>query len=70
VLHQRNTDWSQKSGWFANFPSHAIHNRDIEEAVLCYLMGKEPLAYLLSLIRYLTDGKMRTTLGVTRANTK
>jgi hypothetical protein len=67
VLHQNNTKSGKDNGWFANFPSHLITDKEIEEAVLCFLMGREPLAYLLDLIQYLTGGKVRALLNMNQA---
>lgn len=70
VIHQDNISPGKDNRWFWNFPSHLIQNEETKEAVLCFLMGREPLAYLLDLIRYLTDGKMRATLDINRAKAK
>ncbi|KAH3960464.1 hypothetical protein HBH98_121640 [Parastagonospora nodorum] len=58
VLHQGNTETGKRKGSFADLPSHIIEKKGIAEAILCFLVGREPLAYLLDLIQYLTDGKM------------
>ena len=63
----RNTKSGKDNGWFVNFPSHLITDKEIEEAVLCFLMGREPLAYLLDLIQYLTGGKVRALLNMNQA---
>ncbi|KAL5371481.1 hypothetical protein DPSP01_014234 [Paraphaeosphaeria sporulosa] len=55
VLHQDNAEGSKRKGWFVDLPSQLIENKGIAEAILCFLVGREPLAYLLDLIRYLTD---------------
>lgn len=70
VLHQENADISRTPGRFVNLPRHLIQNEGIAEAILCFLVGREPLAYLLDLIRYLMDGKVPAVLSNHQAYTK
>jgi hypothetical protein len=58
VLHQERPDLVKKHGWFVDFPNDLIENENIKKAVLCFLMSREPLAYLCDLIHYLTDGRV------------
>jgi hypothetical protein len=67
VLHQNNTQSGKDNRWFVNFPGHLITDKEIEEAVLCFLIGQEPLTYLLDLIQYLTGGKVRALLNMNQA---
>jgi hypothetical protein len=70
VLHQDNAEVSRKNGWFVDLPSHLIWNKSIAETIVCFHMSREPLAYLLNLIRYLTDGKVSVVLCNHHTDTK
>jgi hypothetical protein len=70
VLHLGNTESGKRKGSFADLPSHVIENKSIAEAILCFHMGREPLAYLLDLIQYLTDGKVPAVLNKFQAYKK
>lgn len=69
VLHQDNTESGKKKGWVAGLPDHLTRNKGTAEAILCVLMGREPLAYLLDMIRYLTDGTVPAVLNNNQAYT-
>jgi hypothetical protein len=69
VLHIDNTQASRKKGWFVDLPRHLTQSEGIVEAIICFLMGREPLAYLLDLIMYLTDGKGLAVLNTNQAYT-
>jgi hypothetical protein len=67
VLYLDNTGGARKKGWFVDLPIHLIQNEGVASAILCFLMGREPLAYLLNLIRYLTDGRLPADLNQIQA---
>lgn len=58
VLYLDNAEGGNKKGWFVDLPNHLIQNKGVAGAILYFLMGREPLAYLFNLIRYLTDGRL------------
>jgi hypothetical protein len=57
VLHLGDA-WSSEKAYFVAFPSHLIKDQNMNEAVLCFSMSREPLAYLEDLIRYLTESRV------------
>ena len=67
VLFLDNGEGGRKKGWFVDLPNHLIQNKGVADAILCFLMGREPLAYLLNLIRYLTDGRLPAELNKIQA---
>jgi hypothetical protein len=68
VLYLDNAEDGRKKGWFVDLPNYLIQNEGVADAILCFLMGREPLAYLLNLIRHLTDGRLPADLNKIQAD--
>jgi hypothetical protein len=68
VLYQKDADLVKKKGWFVNFPNCLVKDELTKKAVLCMLINREPLAYLLDIIHYLLDGRVSIAMTKSPAN--
>jgi hypothetical protein len=70
VLYQKDADLVKKKGWFVDFPNCLVKDELTKKAVLCVLMDREPLAYLLDIIHYLLDGRVPIAITKSPANAR